>query len=85
MQEFDRVFLRAQWDEANQVLLRSAHLGAAFDHQFRRMLHAFYTADQQALDAVLQQLHAIHGKQFVSHLYAGYCAEHAIPNRASRP
>jgi hypothetical protein len=85
MQEFDRVFLRAQWDEANQVLLRSAHLGAAFDHQFRRMLHAIYTADQQALDAVLQQLHAIHGKQFVSHLYAGYCAEHAIPNRASRP
>ena len=85
VQEFDAVFLREQWAEASDVLLRHAHLGAAFDHQFRRMLHAIYTADQEALDVVLQQLHATYGKQIVLHLYSGYCKEHGIPNRASGP
>jgi TIR domain len=83
VQEFDGTFLREQWDEANDVLLRHAHLGAAFDHQFRRMLHAIYTADQEALGVVLQRLNATYGEQIVFHLYSGYCAEHAIPNRAS--
>jgi hypothetical protein len=83
--EFDTVFLREQWAEANEVLLRSAHLGAAFDHQFRRMLHSIYTADQRALDVILQQLHATYGEQIVYHLYSGYCKEHQIPNRVNRP
>lgn len=82
-QEFDEAFLREQWAEANEVLLRHAHLGAAFDHQFRRMLHSIYTADQAALDVVLQRLHATYGEQIVFHLYSGYCEQHKIPNRAS--
>jgi TIR domain len=83
VQEFDATFLREQWAAAQDVLLRHAHLGAAFDHQFRRMLHAIYTADQEALDEVLHRLHAIYGEQVVFHLYSGYCEEHAIPNRGS--
>jgi len=82
--EFDRVFLRQQWDDANEVLLRSARLGEAFDHRFRRMLHAIYTADQAAFDAILPGLHASYGEQIVHHLYSGYCKEHQIPNRMSR-
>ena len=83
VQAFDQVFLRQQWAEAHDVLLRHGHLGAAFDHQFRRMLHAIYTADREALDGVMQRLHASHGERVVFHLYAGYCREHGIPNRAS--
>jgi hypothetical protein len=83
VQDFDETFLSERLDEANNILLRHAHLGAAFDHQFRRMLHAIYTADQAALDLVLHRLHATYGEQFVYHLYSGYCAEHEIPNRAS--
>jgi hypothetical protein len=83
VEAFDRAFLREQWDDANEVLSRSAHLGEAFDHQFRRMLHAIYTADQAALDAVLPRLHATYGAQIVHHLYSGYCQAHEIPNRAS--
>jgi hypothetical protein len=85
MEEFDRVFLAEQWTEAAAVLLRHEDLGAAFDHQFRRMLHAIYTADQTALDAVLPQLRATYGEQILFHIYSGYCNEHGIPNRASVP
>ena len=48
------------------------------------MLHAIYTANQEALDLVLQQLHATYGEQIVFHLYSGYCNEHGIPNRGVR-
>jgi hypothetical protein len=82
VQEFDRIFLQEQWAEANDVLVRHAHLGAAFDHQFRCMLHAIYAAEQEALDSVLPRLHATYGEQVVFHLYSGYCQEHGIPNRA---
>jgi hypothetical protein len=85
VQEFDGVFLREEWAEANDFLVRHAHLGAAFDHQFRCMLHAIYTADKEALDSVLPRLHATYGEQVVFHLYSGYCKEHGIPNRASAP
>jgi hypothetical protein len=85
VQEFDRIFLQEQWAEANDVLVRHAHLGAAFDHQFRCMLHAIYAAEQEALDSVLPRLHATYGEQVVFHLYSGYCQEHGIPNRASVP
>ncbi len=81
MQEFDGVFLREQWAEANDTL-RYAHLGATFDYQFRRMLHSIYTADQEALEVVLQRLHATYGEQIVSHFYSGYCKQHEIPNWA---
>jgi TIR domain len=81
VEEFDRVFLRQRWDDANEVLSRSAHLGAAFDHQFRRMLHAIYTADHAAFEAILPRLDATYGGRIVHHLYSGYCQEHKIPNR----
>jgi len=58
-------------------------IGTAFDHQFRRMLHSIYTADQEALSSLLPRLHATYGEQLVFHLYSGYCKEHKIPNRAS--
>jgi hypothetical protein len=83
VQEFDGVFIREQWAEAAEVLLSHSHLGAAFDHQFRRMLHAIYTADQAALDVILSQLRATYGEQIVFHLYSGYCKKHGIPNRVS--
>jgi hypothetical protein len=85
VEAFDRVFLQEQWDDASEILLRSAALGEAFDHQFRRMLHAIYAADQAALDAVLPRLYATYGEQIVHHLYAGYCKAHEIPNRMSTP
>jgi hypothetical protein len=82
--EFDARFRGEQWDESGDLLRRAApHLGETFDHQFRRMLHAMYTADQAGLDAVLAQLHAVYGQQIVWHLYKGYCAQHGIPNRVT--
>jgi hypothetical protein len=83
MEEFDRSFLRERWAEAYGVLQRYSHFGAAFDHQFRRMLHSIYTADQGALDTALHRLHGTYGEQIVFHLYSGYCKEYDIPNRAS--
>jgi hypothetical protein len=81
--QFDATFLDQQWDQSDNVLLRSAQFDHTFDHQFRRMLHAIYTADQARLDAVLPRLHGVYGEQIVSHLYSGYCSAHGIPNRMS--
>jgi hypothetical protein len=82
--EFDTRFRGEQWNESGDLLRRAApHLGETFDHQFRRMLHAMYTADQAGLDVVLAQLHAVYGRQIVWHLYKGYCAQHGIPNRVT--
>jgi hypothetical protein len=83
VEEFDKVFLGEHWAEANEILLRSAHLGATFDHQFRRMLHSIYSADQNALEVILQRLYPIYGEQFVYHIYSGYCKKHKIPHRGS--
>ena len=79
--EFDSRFLREQWTESDGVLRRAHHLGHTFDHQFRRMLHSIYTADQTGLDTAFAQLHAVYGRQIVRHLYNGYCAHHGIPNQ----
>ena len=81
---FDRLFLDQQWDASHRVLQASPHLEHAFDHGFRSMLHAIYTANQANLDAVLNRLHATYGSQIVYHVYAGYCARHGIPSRLSR-
>ena len=78
---FDQLFLSQQWDASGSVLRESVHFEQTFDHQFRRMLHAIYTADQAGLDAILPQLHAVYGRQIVYHLYKGYCSRHGIPNR----
>jgi hypothetical protein len=80
---FDAIFLSQQWAESDALLRRTAHFGHTFDHQFRRMLHAMYTADQAGLDAALARLHAVYGEGIVLHLYRGYCAAHGIPNRAT--
>jgi hypothetical protein len=82
---FDALFLREQWDAAYGLLEASSHLEHTFDHQFRRMLHSIYTANQARLDASLERLNSTYGSQLVYHIYSGYCARHGIPNRASRP
>jgi hypothetical protein len=83
MARFDALFLGSQWDAALAVLEACPQCEQAFDHAFRRMLHAIYTADQARLDAVLGPLHATCGSQLVQHLYKGYCQRHGIPHRAT--
>lgn len=81
--KFDQLFLNEKWDASDELLRNSPHLAVTFDHQFRRMLHSIYTADQTNLDAVLGQLHAVYGGQIVNHIYKGYCTQHGIPNRTA--
>lgn len=81
--QFDALFLGSQWDASRAVLEACPQFEDTFDHAFRRMLHAMYTADQARLEAVLSQLHATYGPQLVHHLYKGYCERHHIPNRAT--
>jgi hypothetical protein len=81
--QFDTLFLAEQWDASDNVLRASPQLEHTFDHGFRRMLHAIYTANQTSLDAALDRLHSIYGSQIVYHIYKGYCARHRIPNRAT--
>ncbi len=83
--QFDGKFLKEQWQESAEILQRTQHLGHTFDHQFRCMLHAIYTANQPGLDAAFAGLHPIYGDQMVYHLYQGYCTEHGIPNQMTMP
>ena len=83
VEQFDRLFLGEQWDASETVLGAASHLAHTFDHAFRRMLHAIYTANQAALDVVLAELNATYGTQIVHHLYKGYCARHGIPDRTA--
>ena len=83
MDRFDKSFLGERWDAADWLLRESPQLEHTFDHQFRRMLHSIYTANQSDLDASLSRLHAVYGEQIVNHIYKGYCATHRIPNRLS--
>jgi len=80
---FDRLFLSEQWDASGDLLRSSPQFEHTFDHAFRRMLHAIYTADQAKLDAALAALHPVYGSQIVHHIYQGYCSRHGIPNRAT--
>lgn len=79
--QFDRLFLTEQWDASDSLLRNTSHLKHTFDHQFRRMVHSIYTADQTNLDAVLVKLNSVYGNQLVHHIYKGYCARHGIPDR----
>jgi hypothetical protein len=81
--QFDKLFLDEQWDASDYLLRGSPHLAHTFDHEFRRMLHSIYTANQRTLDAVLGRLHSVYGAKIVYHIYKGYCARHRIPNRAT--
>jgi len=81
--QFDKLFLGEQWDASDRLLRSSPHLEHTFDHEFRRMLHSIYTANQANLDAVLTRIHATYGEQIVHHIYKGYCARHGIPDRAT--
>lgn len=81
--QFDKLFLDEQWDASDNLLRGSPHLEHTFDHEFRRMLHSIYTANQTNLDTVLSRLHSIYGSQIVYHIYKGYCARHRIPSRAT--
>jgi hypothetical protein len=82
---FDKLFLGQHWDAADRLLREAPQLEHTFDHQFRRLLHAIYTANQSNLDASLSRLYPVYGKPIVDHIYKGYCATHRIPNRASAP
>ncbi len=79
--QFDNLFLNEQWEASDILLRNSSDLAHTFDHEFRRMLHSIYTANQANLDAVLTRLYPIYGSQIVYHIYKGYCARHGIPNR----
>ena len=80
---FDKLFLGEHWDTADRLLRESPQLEHTFDHQFRRMLHSIYTANQSNVDASLSRLLPVYGKGIVEHIYKGYCATHRIPNRLS--
>ena len=81
--QFDKLFLDEQWDASDNLLQGSPHFEHTFDHEFRRMLHSIYTANQTNLDAVLSRLRSTYGSQIVYHVYEGYCARHRIPSRAT--
>ena len=79
--EFDRLFLGEGWQESLQLLQQTRdRFGHTFDHQFRRMLHAIYTADGPSMQAALDDLHGVYGERLVQHIYRGYCVRHGIPD-----
>lgn len=81
--QFDAIFLNEHWEESDNLLRRTEHLGHTFDYQFRRLLHSLYTADKSGFDAAFARLNAIYGTQIVLHFYKGYCTRHNIPIRIS--
>ena len=80
---FDATFLGSRWDEADEVLRDAERFGHTFDHQFRRMLHALYTADGEGFGAAHERLLSVYGKNILGHVYRGYCRQHGIPVRIS--
>jgi hypothetical protein len=81
--EFDRRFLQEDWASAAAILHESRQFAQTFDHEFRKMLLSIYTADEAGLGIALGALRSRYGEQIVWHIYRGYCAEHAIPDRSS--
>ena len=81
---FDRVFLQEKFPEALAVLLNHGQFSELFDHRFRLMLYALYSANEGLLNAALSKLHGQVPEEEVAHLYSGYCAQHGIPNRLTR-
>ena len=84
LDEFDRVFLQEKFPEALAVLLNHGQFSELFDHRFRLMLYALYSANEGLLNASLTKLHEQVPEKVVAHLYSGYCAQHGIPNRVTR-
>lgn len=79
--DFDCLFLQEKFSEALAVLLNNRQFSNTFDHRFRMMLYALYTANQNLLDGVLRKLYEFVPAKGVAHLYTGYCKQHGIPNR----
>lgn len=81
MATFDALFLASQWDASASQLAHASAFRATFDHGFRRMLQALYTADGPSFMVEFNQLCAEHGRNIVMHLYTRYCTRHGIPAR----
>ncbi len=81
LDDFDRTFLQEKFSEALAILLNYTRFSETFDHQFRLMLYAIYTANQELVDSVVSKLNERVGEKVVAHLYSGYCEQHSIPNR----
>jgi hypothetical protein len=81
VERFDELFLGEQWEESDALLRATEGFGHTFDHQFRRLLHSIYTADQAGAEATQDRMRAVYGDRIVFHIYKGYCEQHGIPNR----
>jgi hypothetical protein len=81
LDDFDRVFLQEKFPEALAVLLNNLQFSNTFDHGFRMMLYAIYTANQDLVSGTLNKLYQSVPEKVVVHLYSGYCEKHGIPNR----
>jgi TIR domain len=82
LEDFDGLFLQERFSEALAVLLnKNLQFSGTFDHQFRMMLYAIYTANQPLLKGVQKKLCEFVPEKGLAHLYSGYCKQHGIPNR----
>ena len=81
LESFDRVFVQEKFPEALAVLLNCRQFSHTFDHMFRLMLYAVYTAKQDLLNGVLDRLYQYAPSNVVAHFYSGYCKKHGIPSR----
>lgn len=84
LEDFDSTFVREKFSEALAILLNFRQFQDTFDHQFRLMLYAIYTANQELLNGVVGKLQERLPAQWIAHLYSGYCQQHGIPNRLSK-
>lgn len=79
--KFDTTFLNQGWNDSEKILKNNHYLGNTFDYQFRVMLHALYTANQNDFYTAYDLLKKTYGEKIVSYIYSGYCQKHKIPNR----
>lgn len=80
LKTFDEEFLKKNWNLAKLVLDKNKRFNNSFDYQLRSFLLALYTANEEALNMVLDDMCSIYGEQIVNHIYSGYCLRHNIPN-----
>ncbi|HEY0004365.1 MAG TPA: toll/interleukin-1 receptor domain-containing protein [Pyrinomonadaceae bacterium] len=81
LDDFDNTFLQEKFSEALAILLNHRQFSDTFDHQFRLMLYAIYTANQELLNGAMRKLQEHLPEQAIAHLYSGYCKQHGLPNR----
>jgi hypothetical protein len=81
LDDFDSTFVQEKFPEALAILLNYRQFSDIFDHQFRFMLYAIYTANQELLNGVMSKLQERLPDKYIAHLYSGYCKQHGIPNR----